>query len=117
MANKKDRQLRYEEARRKQEQKQLRALRPFDIAALVAAAAVLLIGCMLDAVGFSAASAEGGAGLPYGVRLGLVLVLAGGILLSLCLAGICFRPGGKKKPEEGPSSPDHHAESHRMSGH
>lgn len=42
MANKKDRQLRYEEARRKQEQKQLRALRPFDIAALVAAAAVLL---------------------------------------------------------------------------
>ncbi len=80
-------------------------------------AAVLLIGCMLDAVGFSAASAEGGAGLPYGVRLGLVLVLAGGILLSLCLAGICFRPGGKKKPEEGPSSPDHHAESHRMSGH
>lgn len=42
MANKTEKRRRYEEARRKQQQRELRALRPFDIAALAAAAVLLL---------------------------------------------------------------------------
>ena len=42
MANRSDKQRRYEEVRRKQLQKELRALRPLDIAAIAVAAALLL---------------------------------------------------------------------------
>lgn len=79
-------------------------------------AAVLLIGCLLDAVGFSAPSSSGAA-LPYEVRLGLVALLAGGIILTLFLASRCFRSRIKPKPARRGSKADRHAQSHRMSGH